>query len=357
MDFGLSDEQLLLQQSARELHARECSPAVVRRVFESGAGHAPELWKRSCQLGLGGLLIPERWGGAGLELLDAALFAEVLGESAAPGPFLGHSLAGLAISLAGSDAQCKRWLGPLAAGELIGTVALEEASGGIAPAAARTRIERGRASGVLCRVPAGELADVIVVAAKGDRLAVVERGAGALSAEESADRTRLLANLRLDRSPCEPLARAKGVAARVRDAARVLLAADAFGGSQRLVEMSVAYARTREQFGQSIAQFQAVKHDLADLALRTETSRGLFWYAAHAWDAIPHEAERLAALAKAHLTDRYLETARKAVELHGGIGFTWECDVHLWYRRALLNRVLFGTPTGLRENCAQLAGW
>ncbi len=357
MDFGLSDEQQLLQQSARELTARECPPGIVRQVFERGDGHAPELWKSACALGLGGLLIPERFGGAGLGLLDAALISEVLGESAVPGPFLGHTLAGLAIALGGSDAQRARWLGPLAAGDAIGTVAFEEVGGLVAPAGGGTEIRRGRVSGEKLRVPAGELADVIVVAGAAGQLALVAPEHSVRVAFAGADRTRTLASLRFDDVPAEPLASSEGIAERVRDAARVLLAADAFGGSQRLVEMTVAYARTREQFGQPIAQFQAVKHELADMAVRTEPARGLFWYAAHAWDVPLQEVSRLAALAKAHLTDRYLETARNAVEIHGGIGFTWDCDVHIWYKRALFDRVLFGTPTALREQCAQLAGW
>ena len=121
--------------------------------------------------------------------------------------------------------------------------------------------------------------------------------------------------------------------------------------------MCVEYARGREQFGRPIGAFQAVKHHLADMAVRTEPSRGLLWYAAYAFDALPKEAERTAALAKAHFTDRYMQTARNAVELHGGIGFTWECDVQIWFKRALFDRAYLGTPDHQRERCARLAGW
>ena len=137
----------------------------------------------------------------------------------------------------------------------------------------------------------------------------------------------------------------------------MLLSADAFGGSSKLVETCVEYAGIREQFGRPIGSFQAVKHLLADLAVRTEPSRGLLWYAAYAFDALPEESERTAALAKAHFTDRYIQTARDAVELHGGIGFTWECDVQIWFKRALFDRAYLGTPDYHRERSARIAGW
>jgi alkylation response protein AidB-like acyl-CoA dehydrogenase len=143
----------------------------------------------------------------------------------------------------------------------------------------------------------------------------------------------------------------------VRDAALVLLAADAFGGASRLVEASVEYARTREQFGVVIGQFQALKHQLADMALEVEPARGLYWYAAHAFDHVPEEAERSAALAKAHVTDVFMQVARDAVEAHGGLGFTWECDVQIWFKRAMFDRAFLGSPSLHRERAATLAGW
>ena len=143
----------------------------------------------------------------------------------------------------------------------------------------------------------------------------------------------------------------------MRDAALVLLAADAFGGATRLVEMSVEYAKTREQFGVTIGHFQALKHQLANMAVDVEPARGLYWYAAHAQDHVPDQAERSAAIAKAHITDRYLQVARDAVEAHGGIGFTWECDVQIWFKRAMFDRAYLGSPALHRERSAQLAGW
>ena len=143
----------------------------------------------------------------------------------------------------------------------------------------------------------------------------------------------------------------------MRDAGLVLLAADAFGGAQRLLEMAVEYAKTRQQFGVTIGSFQGLKHQLANLAVEIEPARGLYWYAAHAFDHVREESERTAALAKAHLTDVYMQAARDSVEAHGGIGFTWECDVQIYFKRAMFDRAFFGTPATHRERAAALAGW
>ena len=157
-------------------------------------------------------------------------------------------------------------------------------------------------------------------------------------------------------APCELLPDA-AAGTRLRDAALVLLAADAFGAGSRLVDMSVEYDRTREQFGVTIGHFQALKHQLANMAVEIEPCRGLFWYAAHAFDHIQPESERSAAVAKAHITDCAMQIARDAVEAHGGIGFTWECDVQLWFKRVMFDRALLGTPSVHRERVAQLSGW
>jgi len=132
---------------------------------------------------------------------------------------------------------------------------------------------------------------------------------------------------------------------------------DAFGAAHQLVRATAAYVTTRQQFGQSLAQFQAVKHQLANMALDVDPTRGLWWYAAHAFDHAPAEAVRAAALAKAHITERAQQVARDAVEAHGGIGFTWECDVQIWFKRAMFDRAFLGTPSVHRERAARLAGW
>lgn len=359
MDFGLSEEQSLLQQTLEQLLRSECPPARVREVFDGGTGRDDALWAKVLELGLGGLALPEEKGGAGLGLLELALAAETLGHGAAPGPFLFHSLAGLALRFGGSEAQQERWLPKLAAGEALGSVAFAEEGGLWQPEEWQLAPDgAGHLTGTKGWVPYAAEADLLVVGTRGGRLVLVEPGAGGATAKDAGgvDRTRRLDTVRFDGAASEPLA-GEDAAPRLRDAACILLAADALGGAWRLVQSSVEYAGQREQFGVTIGHFQALKHQLAEMAVAVEPARGLVWYAAHAFDAMPEEAPRQAALAKAHLTDRYMDVARDAVQAHGGIGFTWECDVQIGYKRAMLDRAFLGSPAVHRARAADLAGW
>ena len=356
MDFGLSEEQQLLQATVSQFLANENDPNQLRARFDADEPHDPTFWKGLMELGLGGLLVPEEHGGAGLQMIDAALVAETMGFAGAPGPFLGHTLAGLAIALGGSDAQKRAWLPKLATGDALGTVAFGEEGGSWLPE--QWSVAGDALSGTKCHVPYAAQADVIVVGTRGGGLALVEAGDGTtIEAFEGVDRSRRLYTVAFDGAAAEALPGGTDAASRVRDAALILLAADAFGGACRVVDMSVEYAKTREQFGVTIGHFQGLKHQLANMALETEPARALFWYAAHAYDDVPEDRERMAALAKAHITDRFMHVAREATEAHGGIGFTWECDVQMWFKRALFDRAWLGTPGTHRERAAQLAGW
>lgn len=358
MNFDLTEEQRMLQDTVGQLLANECPVKRVRQIFDGDSGFDASLWKGLCELGIAGLHIPEQYGGAGLETLDLAVAAETLGYHAAPGPFLGHALAALALIAGGSEAQKKKWLPGLATGDLLGTVALAEPGGRWLPE--QWQIAAGKTiSGRKEYVPQAELADLIVVGLAGGRLAVVEKGAKGLSDEivDCADLSRRVRHVVFENTPCELLAEGDDAARRVRDVGLVLLAADAFGGSQRLLEMCVEYAKTREQFGVKIGHFQALKHQLASMALDVEPSRGLYWFAAYAQDHATDEAERVAAIAKYHIADRFMDVARNAVEAHGGIGFTWECDVQIWFKRAMLDRAFLGAPAVHRERAIALADW
>ena len=359
MNFGLSEEQQLLQQTIDQFLANECPPARLHEIFDAEAALDAELWRGLMELGLGGLAISEDHGGAGLEMVDLALACEVLGRHAAPGPYLGHALAGVAIELGGSEAQKERWLPRLAVGDALATLAFAEPGGFWDPADWRASIRKDRASGTKEYVLAGAVADLLVVGCAGGELALVERGAegAALEPFDGVDRSRRLDRLTLADTPCERLENGVATAPRVRDAALSLLAADAFGGASRTLDMAVEFAQQREQFGVTIAHFQAVKHQLADLASEVEPARSLFWYAAHAWDARPEHSERAAALAKAHVAERFVHAAYEAAEVFGGIGVTWESDIQIWLKRALFDRVFFGDTATHRERAAQLAGW
>jgi len=363
MDFDLSEEQLLLQETVHQFIENECPLARLRELYDDEVGYDPLLWKGLAELGVAGIHLPEEFGGSGLEILDLAIVVEKLGSLAAPVPLLGHALASLAIASAGSDEAKRRWLPGLASGELLATVAFAEAGSGWQPEEWRLAPSSGdepTLTGGKEIVPFAEQADLFVVGLEGGRLGVVERSSRGLEVQrvEGADRTRRLGRVGFDSTPVEMLeAAGDGVAGRVRDVGLVLLAADAFGGASKLVEMTVEYAKSREQFGVTIGHFQAHKHQLANMAIEVEPARALYWYAAHALDHVPDEGPRSAALAKSHITERYQQVARDAIEGHGGIGFTWEGDVQIWFKRAMFDRVFLGTPRVHRERAAALAGW
>ena len=354
MDFSLTEEQRLFQTSVRTFVENECPPQTTRAVFDRRRD-ADDLWQGLVQLGVAGIVAPEEHGGAGLELLEAALVAEELGRGAVPTPFLGHTLATLAIARGGTAAQRTAWLPRLASGGARATVAFAEGDGRWLPGAWRAIHTGGRVSGTKRHVPEAERADVFVVGCEDATLALVEPGPGVrVTAEASMDHGRPLATVAFDGAIAESLA---GDATQLVDAGCVLLAADAFGAAHHLVRATAEYATTRQQFGQPIAQFQAVKHQLANMALDVDPGRGLWWYAAHAFDHAPGDASRAAALAKAHITDRAQDVVRSAVEAHGGIGFTWECDVQIWFKRVMFDRLWLGAPDVHRERYAALEGW
>jgi alkylation response protein AidB-like acyl-CoA dehydrogenase len=359
MHFGLTEEQELLQHTVREFAAKELPAPRLRAIFESGSGFDASLWRGAAEVGIAGLVAPERYGGAGLELLDLALVFEVLGETALPGPFLGHALAVLALARGGSEAQRERWLPRLCSGEAIGTVALAESESAWEPEHWAATLAGGKLSSAKQYVPHAAGADLLVVGTRGGGLALVEGTARGLTITpvDALDRTRALGSVAFDAVAAEPLGAGRELGEALLDAGRVLLAADALGAAWKLIHTTLDYTKTRQQFGQPIAQFQAIKHQLANLATEAEPLRGLVWYAAYALDHLPAERAICAASAKAHVTDRAVDIGRMCVELHGGIGFTWDCDVHLWLKRAAFDRTFLGTPAVQRERVARLGGW
>lgn len=354
MRFDLDEQQAALQDAVAGAVDQHLDSQRLLAIVDGDDGHDPALWRTLGEMGVFGVMVAEAYGGTGLGMLEAALIAEVLGARAAPGPFLGQVLTAFAIAEGGTDAQRERWLPRLVSGEAIGTLALGEPGERWQPE--QWRLPAGeRLTGRKTHVLYPWLADVMVVGVGGGRLALVERDDGVdVERIPCLDLTRRLGHVALRGAKAEPLDVAAG---RLRDAALVLLAADAFGGARRCVDMAVEYALNREQFGTVIGRFQALKHQLAAVATDVEPARGLYWYAAHAFDAVPEDAERMAAVAKAHITDRFLQAGRDATEAHGGIGYTWEYPLHVWLKRALFDRTYLGTPPQHRRRSARLAGW
>ncbi len=377
MDFGLSDEQEQLQRSARDFLTHECPTSFVREVARAGDGFSRTLHAKMAGLGWTGLVIPEKFGGLGLHMLDLAVLAEEMGRAAVPGPFFSASvLATLALMHSSAAAPKKEWLPRIAAGEAIGTLAFLEESdrldaAGITARCAKTRTGY-RLNATKMFVTDAHVADFLIAAFRGRgqgeagvRLFLVPRDVPGVSVLplQSIDQTR---------RPCEVVFRnvdvpasalladeSKGwkVLSRVIDGACVVLAADSLGGSQRALEMSVEYSKVRQQFGRPIGSFQAIKHIAAEMVSEIEPARSLVWYAAYAYDHDPRQASRAASMAKARLSDVYCRITNRAVQIHGGIGFTWEHDMHLWFKRAKWNETAFGDATFHRERLARLSGF
>lgn len=357
MDFGLNEEQQLFQQSITQFLSDTCTTEQLRKLFNDERAIDPALWQGLADLGILGVLVPEDFGGSGGSLLDIAVIAEVAGRHALPGPFLEHIIATFALAEAGSNAQKARWLPGLAAGTIRATIAFGEPSGLWQPEEWTLDPTDGSVTGKKLFVPYALEADLVVIGLKDGRLGLVERGARgmAITPVDVLDRTRWLDSVSFAATPIDLLPKAEG--ARVRDAVLVLIAADAHGGACQAIELTTEYAKVREQFGVPIASFQALKHQLANMALDAEPGIGLYWYAAHSFDCGFEDAPLAAALAKAHITDRYTAVARMMIEAHGGIGYTWDYEAHIWLKRAVFDRSFMGSPEVHRLRTADLAGW
>jgi alkylation response protein AidB-like acyl-CoA dehydrogenase len=369
IDFGLSEDQEALQRAARDFLARECPPALVRETAATADGVPRALYRRMAELGWMGVLVPEPAGGLGLETLDLALVCEELGRVVAPGPFLGTQLVIAALLRAGSAAQRRAWLPRLVAGDALATLAyLEESerhdAAGITLRARRTR-QGYRLSGTKLFVEGVPGVELLLVAARTGRgvtlFLVDPRSRGVrLRPSETIDLTRRVGEVALDDVAVDEAARlgpdGRGwpVLARLLDLGAIGVAADSLGGAARALELAVEYAKVREQFGRRIGSFQAIKHMAAEMVAEVEPARSLVWYAAYSFDHRPREAARAAAIAKAGLGEIYGRTVNRAVQIHGGIGFTWEYDLQLWFKRACWNEVAFGDPAYQRERLAAL---
>jgi alkylation response protein AidB-like acyl-CoA dehydrogenase len=359
-----AEERNELRDSARALLGRESSSARVRALLDDPLGHDPVLWRQMAELGWVGLLVPERFGGMGAGFGEVAVIAGELGRHLTASPFLaGAVLATSVLVLAGSDEQRARWLPGFADGTHLGTVALTGPTGrpdpelvGVTETPAGERI---RLDGMAAFVPDAPVADVVFVAAlAGETVSFFEvaRDSPGVSVEPMAsiDHTRRLASVSLDGVVVEGTARLPGgdVSDALLDRAVTVLAADGVGGATRVLELSVEYAKQRVQFGRPIGSFQAIKHKLADMFVRTQSASVAVEAAADALDDDPDSARRLTAIAGSSARDAFVSVAGDAVQTHGGIGFTWEHDCHLFLKRAQLDAAWFGDTAAHRERLA-----
>jgi alkylation response protein AidB-like acyl-CoA dehydrogenase len=357
MNFLLSEQQLEIQNTVARFLADNCTPEHLQKEAASADWLSKPLWQQFCELGFAGIGIPENYQGVGLEMIDIAIIAEEMGRAAAPLPFMTHSLCALAISEFGSAEQKQQWLPKLASGEILGSIAIAENDGNWSPE--NSHLAGGSTlSGTKRFVPFASHADLLVVSGSEGRLYLSSTKDNHVTITNLShiDPAQPLADVCFNNSGTELLGDC-GSASRLRNAALILLAADAFGVGSKCVSMAVEYANTRQQFGRPIGSFQGLKHQLANMSVAIEPSRGLYWYAAHAYDQIKNKSEEASALAKAHLCDTALQVARDAVEAHGGIGYTWEYSLQLYVKRAMVNFAYYGNPSQHRKRVALLSNW
>jgi alkylation response protein AidB-like acyl-CoA dehydrogenase len=375
MDFGFNQEQELLRNTARKFLENECTSEFVRARMAEPAGVTDAFWTKLAEQGWTGLVYPEEFGGTGLGFVDLTVLMEEMGRAVMPGPFFSTLLGGLTILEAGSAAQKKEWLTKIAGGEAKAALAFTEPNARWdAAAVAVTAREAGgkyTLSGTKLFVLDAHVADVIVVVARtreskrpeeGLSLFLVPKGTRGLSVKllPTMDQTRKLCEVKLEdvvvgaEALMGPRDGGWTPLARVLDRATVALCAEMCGGAQRVLDMTTEYAKIRIAFGKPIGSYQGVKHRAADMLVESENAKSLTYYAAWAVDENVPEAPLAASMAKAYASDAFRKIAGAGIQLHGGIGFTWEHDLHLYFKRAKSSEFTFGDATYHRERVAQL---
>jgi alkylation response protein AidB-like acyl-CoA dehydrogenase len=355
MQFGLSDSQQLLEDSARKFFAAECPMAQVRRLMETDTAYDAALWSKMAEQGFTGIIFPEEFDGAGLGTVELILLMEEAGRALLPGPFFSTVvLAGSVLNAIGTPEQKKKYLAPICRGERRSTVAILESSANWDLASAQISVVNGKLNGEKLFVPDAAVADSIVVVVRNGVFAVDADAPGVhIEPMNAMDLTRKLYSVLFENSPAEKLGDLVGLP-KALDVAAAALAAEMVGGMQRTLDLAVEYAKTRKQFGKPIGIFQAVQHQCADMYLETESSRSAAYYAAWALEENTPDAALAASIAKMYASDAARTVGNRGIQVHGGMGFTWENDLHLYYRRAKASESMLGDSTFHRERIARL---
>jgi alkylation response protein AidB-like acyl-CoA dehydrogenase len=376
MDIGFTEEQELLRTSARRFLENECPTAFVRERMAEPAAITGDFWRKLAEQGWFGILYPEEADGSGLGLVDMTVLMEEMGRAVMPGPFFSTVLlGGAAILEAGSPEQRQEWLPRIAAGDAKLSLAWTEpnARGDAAGIVASGRETAAGfvLSGTKLFVPDAHLSDALVVAMRTRDGSTMEDGVSlflvpsdtpglTVTLLPTIDETRKLCEVRLDNvaiAPAALLGEKHGgwlALARVLDRATVALCAEMCGGAQRVLDMTTDYAKIRVTFGKPIGSYQGVKHRAADMLVDVENAKSLTYYAAWAIDEGLADAPLAVSMAKAYASDAYRKVAGAGIQLHGGIGFTWEHDLQLYFKRAKASEVAFGDATWHRERVARL---
>ena len=363
MDFSFSSDQQLLRNAARSFLDEHVKPALVRSLIDDPRGESEALWKDMAQLGWLGLSLPEKHGGSGLGMVETAVLLEEMGRAALPAPYLPTMLAATAIAEAGTPAQQERWLPAIATGAARATIAfLDNDLSWDVPIATATRASGGhgrwRLHGAKRFVPWAHLADVILVPARspdGLSLFLLDPSAAGITMSPAqlmdvAGRwsTVALDEVVVEETLGEPNRAAPLIQSVILHGA-VGAAAEMLGAARRCLDMAVSYAKVREQFGQPIGSFQAIRHKCSEMLLEVENSHSATYYAAWALDAKSDDHAVAASIAKAYVGDASRKVCSEAIQVHGGIGFTWEYDLHLYFKHAKSLETMYGDGDYHRE--------
>ncbi|MFI6620759.1 acyl-CoA dehydrogenase family protein [Streptomyces sp. NPDC050528] len=361
-----TEEQQQLRTTLRRFLAEKAPSAAVRRAMDSDEGHDPRLWRQMAdQLGLHGLALPEAYGGFGGGPVELGIVLEELGRVLLPSPYFATvALAGQALAASNDEAAKARWLPAIADGSTTATLALAEASGSWRPEDIETSAGNGTVSGTKMFVVDGHTADLILVVARtdtGPALFAVDGDAPGVTRTrlETLDPTRRLARVDLDGAPARRIGSDDDASVHLRtvlDLVAVALAAEQVGGAQACLDAAVEYAKVRVQFGRPIGSFQAIKHKCADLLVQVEGARSAAYHATTVAAEGSSELPVSAALAAACCADAFTHAAKENIQIHGGIGYTWEHDAHLYLKRAKSSEQLFGGPAMHRARLADLVG-
>ncbi len=364
MDFSFTSDQQLLRNAARAFLDEHVKPMAVRQLWDDPRGESDSVWKEIAALGWLGLALPEAHGGSALGMVESAIVLEALGRAACPSPYWPTVLAATAIADSGTDGQRKRWLPAIAIGQARGTIAFLDAEPDWSPDAVATRAERTSSgwtlTGTKRYVPWAHVANVIVVparSAEGITLFLVDPATRGLTVTpvQAMDPGTRWATLTLDRvavagdAVLGPVGGAAPLLEALLRRGAVGAAAEMLGAARKSLDMAVAYAKVREQFGQPIGSFQAIRHKCAEMLAEVENAHAAVYYAAWAQDARSEDHEVAASIAKAFVGDASRRTCGEAIQVHGGIGFTWEYDLHLYFKRAKALEPLYGDADWHRE--------
>ncbi len=367
MDFAFSEEQEFLRDTARQWLADRSPSSVVRELMETDEGFDRSHWKEIADLGWQAMAIPEEYGGAGFGFLELAVIVEEMGRSLFGAPFLSSVvLAANALLLAGSEEQKHHYLPAIAAGELVATVAFPDGAGPFgADSATVTATHAGDGwtlEGSVAHVLDGGSAELLLVPASIDGelgLFAVAAGTDGLTTKalDTIDPTRKLAEVTFAGAAADRVGGdAADVLRTVHRIGSVALALEQVGGASHVLDVTVQYAKDREQFGRPIGSFQAVKHMCADMYVSVESARAAAYYAAWAISEANDEVGTVAPLAKAYCSEAFFQAAGDSIQVFGGIGFTWEHDAHLYFKRAKSGEILLGSPSEHRAILAGLVG-